>query len=86
MNVCKAVQAKVLYVCKVGRIGKLEILKNEDGQTWWRTIRGNGREISRSSETFDRLQGCLRDLRANENIFVETEAAVTIAERLKVKI
>jgi hypothetical protein len=80
---------KIIYEEKAER-GKLQIIETKTRfagiQYYWRTVAKNGRIIAKSSESFKKLQGCLKDLRCEKLLMSQTSCADNIAYELNVKI
>lgn len=55
-----------IIFCRTNYKGKQVIIKNNStGEYFWRKVANNGNELSRSSETYKSLQGCLKGLKSD---------------------
>ena len=53
---------------------------------YWRTLAKNGEELARSSENYERLQGCLRNLRAEKELMADITPVKSLAAFLGIKL
>ena len=74
---------------EITRRGWLQIVESRSryGNRWfWRTMNKKGEQLSRSSENYERLQGCLRNLVAEKEIMGQLVPIEMIAEHMKIKL
>ena len=79
---------KVIFEAKCNR-GKLQIVQSRSKygtKHFWRTLNSKGEQLSRSSENYERLQGCLRNLKAEQDLMSDIADAATVAEILNIKL
>lgn len=74
------------YKTEAGELQVLETKTRYGTRYYWRTTSRNGEEIGRNSENYERLQGCLRSLRAEIKIIGNLPSIEEIACDMGIKL